>query len=261
MSDPITTILTTAAEHAPSAAAVTVVLKAAKNFLAKVAGPAVEELGEIGRDYVKGWRAKNGNAVLAEADKLLTEAGREPQAVPLKTLLPLLDAASLEDEPALAEKWAALLANAADILSEVEVVPAYAEILKQLTAPEAKLLDMLFAEAISVFSPPIDGEFSDHFKQPAMRKAWALDKEIDVSHISYKLRSKHRSDFDTQALEERNKFQAMIDNLLRQRVIVAAKEETIKAGESFVSKPAGVSKAYMTSLGYDFMLAVIPPRP
>jgi hypothetical protein len=50
MSDSITTIITTAVEHAPSAIVAAKALKAAKGFLAKVVGPAVEEMGEIGRD-------------------------------------------------------------------------------------------------------------------------------------------------------------------------------------------------------------------
>ncbi|GAB3639144.1 hypothetical protein GCM10027422_47350 [Hymenobacter arcticus] len=143
MTDPIATILTTAIEHAPSTAAVAATYKAAKPFLAKVLGPAVEELGEIGRDYVKGWRAKNGSAVLAGADKLLAEAGREPQTVPLKVLLPLLDAASLEDEPTLAEKWAALLANAADPVQQAPVLPGFIEVLRQLTPEDARVLEAL----------------------------------------------------------------------------------------------------------------------
>lgn len=147
MADPITTILATAAEHTPSAAAVTVALKAAKDFLAKVTGPAVEELGEIGRDYVKGWRAKNGNAVLTGANKLLAEAEREPQAVPLKTLLPLLDAASLEDEPILAEQWAALLANAADPAQRVVVQPSFVGILRELAPLDAQVVTALYKAA------------------------------------------------------------------------------------------------------------------
>ena len=140
MSDPITTIITTAVEHAPSAVAAAATLKAAKGFLAKVVGPAVEEMGEIGRDYIKGWRARNGSQTLAGANKLLTEAGREPQTVPLKTLLPLLEAASLEDEEAMAARWASLLANAADPTQRVQVQPGFAEVLRQLTPLDARVL-------------------------------------------------------------------------------------------------------------------------
>jgi hypothetical protein len=147
MADPITTILTTAAEHAPSAAAVTVALKAAKDFLAKVTGPAVDELGEIGRDYVKGWRAKNSSVVLAEADKLLSEAGREPQAVPPKILLPLLENASLEDDNFLQRTWASLLANAASPDKQESIEVGFVEIMKQINTTQVMILNALFPEA------------------------------------------------------------------------------------------------------------------
>jgi len=147
MPDPITTIITTVVEHAPSTAAIAAIYKAAKGFLAKVAGPAVEELGEIGRDHVKGWRAKNSSQVLAGADTLLAETGREPQAVPLKTLLPLLDAASLEEEALLVDRWAALLANAADPAQKAQVQPAFIEILRQLTAADAQVVEALYKAA------------------------------------------------------------------------------------------------------------------
>lgn len=144
MSDPITTIITAAIEHAPSAAAVASLYKVAKPFLAKVIGPASEEIGELGRDYIKGWRAKNGNQVLAGADTLLKDAGREPQQVPLKTLLPLLDAASLEDDAVLAAHWMALLANAADPAQRLQVQPAFIEVLRQLTPTDAQVLDYIY---------------------------------------------------------------------------------------------------------------------
>lgn len=50
----------------------------------------------------------------ARATAHLAAVGREPQPVEPKLLLPLVQAASLETNEALAEKWAALLANAAD---------------------------------------------------------------------------------------------------------------------------------------------------
>jgi hypothetical protein len=139
MPDPITTIIATAVEHAPGAVAAA--LKAAKSFLAKAVGPAVEEVGDIGCDYIKGWRAKNGSQTLAGVDKLLIEVEREPQSVPLKTLLPLLDAASLEEEASMSFRWASLLANAADPMQRVQVQVGFVEVLRQLNPIDAQVLE------------------------------------------------------------------------------------------------------------------------
>lgn len=144
MPDPITTIVTVVTEHPQAAAAVASIYGVAKPFLAKLLGPAADELGEIGRDYVKGYRAKNAGRTLAAADELLTITGREAQVVPLKVLEPLLNAASLEEDETLAAKWAALLANAADPAQRVLVQPGFAEVLRQLTPSDALLLESLY---------------------------------------------------------------------------------------------------------------------
>lgn len=147
MSDPITTILTTAIEHVTGTTAAVTLYKAAKPFLAKILGPGADELGEIGRDFIKGKRAKNAERTLADADKLLAETGREPQEVPLNIVVPLLEAASLQDDPTLADLWAALLANAADSAQQAPVQPGFTEVLRQLTPLDARVLAHIYKRA------------------------------------------------------------------------------------------------------------------
>ena len=55
-------------------------------------------------------------------------------------MFPIVQNASLEEDDSLRGKWSALLANAA--LSD-KILPAYAEILRQLTPPQARILDHL----------------------------------------------------------------------------------------------------------------------
>lgn len=145
MSDPITTIVTVISEHPQAAAAVASIYGVAKPFLAKILGPGAEELGEIGRDLVKGYRAKNANRTLSKAATLLAVTGREAQAVPMKLLEPLLNAASSEDDASLADKWATLLANAADPVQRITVQPGFVEVLRQLMPEDARMLDALCA--------------------------------------------------------------------------------------------------------------------
>jgi hypothetical protein len=144
MTDLITTILTTTIEHAPGTTAVVAAYKAAKPFLAKILGPGAEEIGEIGRNYIKGRRAKNAERTLSDADKLVANTGREPQPVPLDILVPLLEAASLRDESSMATYWATLLANAADPVQRAAVQPAYINLLRQLTPIDARVLDYIY---------------------------------------------------------------------------------------------------------------------
>jgi hypothetical protein len=224
MSDPITTVITTAIEHTPSAAAVASIYKIAKPLLAKVIGPSAEELGEIGRDYIKGWRAKNSSTVLIEADKLLAEVGREPQTVPLKTLLPLLDAASLEDDAALAAHWAALLANAADPAQRVVVQPAFTEVLRQLTSIDAQVVSAIYEAAEGA-----SGTEQQHMvaTEGLMSRTGLLEQEMRLS----------------------------IDNLLRLQLCKPMLTYGGYSAESFQMP----STLLMTTLGLRFVQAVTPP--
>ena len=79
-----------------------------------------------------------------EAATLLHDATVEPQAVPGRLLLPILEWSSVQDEPELRLKWAALLANAATPDSN-KIFPAFAEILRQLTPVHVRILDWMYA--------------------------------------------------------------------------------------------------------------------
>jgi hypothetical protein len=82
------------------------------------------------------------------AKTLLSDAGREAQAVEEKVLFPLVQAASLESDATLANLWAALLANAADPVQQAPVQPGFVEVLRQLTPVEARVLKMASATGI-----------------------------------------------------------------------------------------------------------------
>src|SRR5581483_8884885 len=86
----------------------------AAGFFQTVCGPLVEA-GEWGRDIIRRQRVTTQIKTIIRANEMLRDAGLPPHAVSLKVLVPLLDGASLEsdDDPTMAERWAALLANAA----------------------------------------------------------------------------------------------------------------------------------------------------
>lgn len=122
-------------------AGVEAALKPFADLLEKLAGPAVEEFGLAIQDRVRVFRLKRQIRLFQQTKKMLEEAGLEPSRVSFRLLGPIVDAASIEDNDELQDKWAALLANAASAPDTVS--PAYLEVLKQLSPLDAMLLDSL----------------------------------------------------------------------------------------------------------------------
>ena len=108
-------------------------LETAKAFLSKLIGPAAEEIGLLLQDQVKLYRLKNQLRILVKAEAMLSKAGRTPNAVPFRTLLPILEAAASEDDESLSTKWAALLANSAAKADDYASHPSFPRILSETT--------------------------------------------------------------------------------------------------------------------------------
>jgi Abortive infection alpha len=124
--------------------AVDTTAKTAKEFLEKIAGPPAEEFGLFLGDQVRLFRFRKQVKLLADAEEILKQAGVDPKKVPLKTLCPILEGASVEDDESMSARWAALLATAANPKSTITIQPSFPEILKQLSPLEAKILDLIF---------------------------------------------------------------------------------------------------------------------
>jgi|GEM_PF-5022942 len=122
MSDPITTLLTATGGA----------------FLGKFVGPAAEHLGKATWE-----RAQN---LLQKAHGLLANVGREPQPIELKLFVPLVQAAVLETEESIADRWAALLANAADPSLHTSVLTAFVDIMRNLSTIDVVLLTAIYHE-------------------------------------------------------------------------------------------------------------------
>jgi Abortive infection alpha len=80
--------------------------------------------------------------------KLLERHGLTPQRVPHRTAVPLLEAASLEDDEGLQDRWAALLANAA--AQTMEVPPSFATVLRDLDPAAARVLDAVYMHNMEI---------------------------------------------------------------------------------------------------------------
>ena len=112
------------------------------NIIGRLLGPAADAGGETIRDWVF-QRRERATAVVVGAAEMLAAADLKAQGVPGRILLPIIQNSSLEDDDELRNKWTALLANAASPGPENLILPAYAEILRQLIPTQAKILDYM----------------------------------------------------------------------------------------------------------------------
>ena len=64
----------------------------------------------------------------------------------MRVLFPLLDAAVLEDNEDMGERWASLLASAANPTNETALEASFIEILKQIAPSHAYLLEVFYEQ-------------------------------------------------------------------------------------------------------------------
>lgn len=116
-------------------------------FIARYVASPLDEGAGILHDWLKHVRWERQLRLIQRADQFLRQAGLEApsRAVPLKIAVPLLQAATLEDDDSLQDRFAALLVNAANEASGVEVHRSFVEILSQITPLEARILDVIYA--------------------------------------------------------------------------------------------------------------------
>jgi hypothetical protein len=119
-----------------------------KPFLQNLFGPVTSEAGfAIAaplREYNQR-RALIAEIVLKKAVKDLETNAVPVHEVPMYILQPLLEAASLQDDEALQDTWANLLANFADNATAPDMLPAFTEVLSNLSPLEVKLLNEIYA--------------------------------------------------------------------------------------------------------------------
>jgi hypothetical protein len=110
-------------------------------FLEKLAGAGCEQIGLLFADKVKAWRFKSGIRVFSQAQQMISDADLKPDQVDLKFLLPFIEKCSLESQPEMIERWAALLANVASSSVTTISVAVFPELLSQLSPAEAHVLE------------------------------------------------------------------------------------------------------------------------
>lgn len=201
------------------------VLKPFADLLDKIAGPAADEIGLTVRDTVRVFRIKRQVRLFQRVKEILDKAGIQPQKVPLKILFPILENASIEEDDQLQDCWAALLANNASG-RYIEVI--FPEILHQLSAADAILLQMCFHETFN------------HYNR--MSPPWHQPVTTIITAWEYRFRQNGNSpDFPVSDLS--------LDNLLRLGLL----------SRTSTGDPHHSDDYRLTHLGYQFMGACEDP--
>ncbi len=194
-----------------------------QGFLGKILGPASSEAGELLADNVKFIRWKNMLKIVEKAQKEMEIRGIQPKEVPLKTLLPILEGASLESEDEnLQDKWANLLTSAASGNSSR---PSYPKILSELVQSEAQILDYLYAVELKIAARKVELKKMDQeYGGDNDRTLWRKKKQeimdsFAIPRDGFRL-SKIRENLSLQDGD----FPELIDNLLRLRLCIHPEE-------------------------------------
>jgi hypothetical protein len=202
-----------------------------------IAAPLVEA-GDWGADLIRRYRFKSAVKTYALAKKMLDEAGIDPERVPLHILVPLIEKASLAEDPdesddpvaaeAMKERWAALLANAAAGSQSAEVLPSFPQILSELSPEEAAILDDIYR--------PVDDPIRDW-------RAYQLHPDI------FAARRAADPLFDTRCFNlERLR---LVENQMENLRMPGTDPPVYRTLSQFVSG---------TGLGWNFVLACTRPR-
>ena len=115
-------------------------------FISKfISGPLEQGIG-IFEDKLKYMRWERQLRLIQRGNELMQEIGiNDPtKAIPMKIAIPLLQAASLEDDDYLQDLWVNLLVNGANENSGVDIKRAFIEMLEQVTSLEAIIIEKIY---------------------------------------------------------------------------------------------------------------------
>lgn len=112
-------------------------------FIEKLAGSSLEEAGLLLADKLRTRRLKNQIKIFSDAKKIAEENNISIKQINLKTLVPLLEFSSLEEDETLQQKWSNLIVNFSDASKTYES-SVFPWILSQLTAKEVREVDKIY---------------------------------------------------------------------------------------------------------------------
>ncbi|MES2898671.1 MAG: Abi-alpha family protein [Pseudomonadota bacterium] len=109
-------------------------------------GPPSSEVSGMICDHLKHIRLERQVRLYERTVEFMRQRGfRAPtRTLPLKLAVPLLEAATLEDDNSLQDVWARMLVNATDINHSGELSRSFIVILEQLSSLEVQMLDQIY---------------------------------------------------------------------------------------------------------------------
>lgn len=133
-----------------------------QDIMSQLLGSSATEIGLMWGDFFRVRRLKNALRLFEDVKRLAEEHGFTLKPVAPRLLLPILESASLLDDVDLNQRWAALLTNAARTDYDGSVLPAFPEILNQLTPEEARFLDEVYEESVASDSGKVRSDSAFH---------------------------------------------------------------------------------------------------
>lgn len=223
------------------------VIDQAEEFISNaLAEPVKSATGLYLTDKINFRRFKNLVKMIADANQLLARAGLTTREIPLKIIHPLLEAASLEEEPELQQVWANLIANAGDPRNLVEVGTMFPGILKDLGSREVNFLDALYSKAVAKTQ-------ADPFFDNVSNMIF-LREELWDKYASLPMAPKPKEN----RKEDQRHFWLMFDIIRLHGLLFEAYMEGPKAGQE--SSAGIVRKYHFSDLGAKFVAACRSPR-
>jgi hypothetical protein len=141
-------------------------MKPFADLITKLFGGPIEQVGGMWTDSLMVRREIRKIKLYQKLKTAIDEAAFDPRTISDKIWLPAVHEALLEEDETIQQLWANLLANAADPRQQNHALPAFPNILKELTTREARFLDALLNQASKPPRipghevPPVTVEFS-----------------------------------------------------------------------------------------------------
>lgn len=115
-------------------------------FLAPIVRAPLENAMGIVADKLAYMRWERQERLILKAREFMLEQGlsQPTRAVPMNVAIPLMQAASMEEDDVLQDTWARLLVNAMDADSGVEVRRSFVSILEQFSPLDVRIMALLY---------------------------------------------------------------------------------------------------------------------
>lgn len=188
------------------------------SFMIAVVGAPLEQVSGSIDDRIRLYRYRNLLKIQDQVEQLHAERRLSGKTVPIppKFAIPIMDAASFEDDENLQTLWSRLIANATDPQHQDQYHPAFKDVLQQLSSDEAIILTALSRRE----GFPI---LFEQRESTRTNRTWASSKQD-----STELWNQFEKFCGQLSLKNQENAAGYLDNLLRLRLVEHVARETQK---------------------------------